>query len=307
MAKGASIGRGEFLRQLFQGLYGGTGREIAAPLPDGKLLVHYTNLGTLIEIARNNDLWMTDARYSNDRQEIVGGLGAVRTRVKAKLRREASFYSLVNDWLTRREENRFYVTCFCTESDLLSQWRAYGADGEGVSISMDGHELSRICHLYKNAGAFILAPVVYEDAKKNELVDKVLEIGRTASPNEKEQARVISFALTVFAATFKSPLFAEEAEWRLIFMPTTSDDKPNVAEIHFRARRDLLVPFVKLRPIGDALGNVRFKMAKLPIRRVRLGPSLQPTRNTESVELLLNKHGFDPVSVRHSRIPYRRQ
>lgn len=307
MAKSARIGRGEFLRQLFQGLYGGTGREIAAPLPDGKLLVHYTNLSTLIEIVRNNDLWMTDARYSNDRQEIVGGFGAVRTRARSKLKGETRFYSLVNDWLTKREENRFYVACFCTNSDLLSQWRAYGADGEGISISLDGQELSHICHLYKDVGTFILAPVVYEDDDKNKLVDKVLEIGRAVSTSEKTQARIISFALTVFAATFKSPLFAEEAEWRLIFVPTTLDDEPNVAEIHFRARRDLLVPFVKLRSIGDALGDVRFKMTKLPIRRVRLGPSLQPTRNSESVGLLMKKHGFTSVSVRHSRIPYRRQ
>jgi Protein of unknown function (DUF2971) len=220
---GRRIGRGRFLRELFKSLYSGTGDEIAAPLPYGKSLVHYTNLNTLIEIIKTDDLWMTDARYSNDRQEIVGGFTAVRKRIGSKLRKDRQFNALVDDWLTKREENRFYVTCFCTNSDLLSQWRAYGADGEGINISLDGKVLSSICNLYRKIGTLILAPVVYRDDKKNDLVDKVLEFGRSLSVPPKTQARVISFALTVFAATFKSQTFEEEAEWRLCLYQLTLD------------------------------------------------------------------------------------
>ena len=36
-------------------------------------LFHYTDLGALASIIRNNDLWLSDARYSNDEHEMTHG------------------------------------------------------------------------------------------------------------------------------------------------------------------------------------------------------------------------------------------
>jgi hypothetical protein len=37
-----------------------------------------------------------------------------------------------------------YITCFSRKGDLLSQWRAYGDDGRGVSIGFDSKLLYKV-------------------------------------------------------------------------------------------------------------------------------------------------------------------
>jgi hypothetical protein len=59
MAKGLkSVGRGEFLRQVFEYLHDGDGYRIAALPKDGAPLVHYTDLNALIGIVSRGQLWL---------------------------------------------------------------------------------------------------------------------------------------------------------------------------------------------------------------------------------------------------------
>ena len=41
-----------------------------------------------------------------------------------------------------------YFCCFSESSDLLSQWRAYGNDGQGVAIGFNAKLLSKIDDMY---------------------------------------------------------------------------------------------------------------------------------------------------------------
>lgn len=100
-------------------------------------LWHYTNADGVKGIVTTDRLWATDTAFLNDSAELVYGLdlalGAVReiagqgvstptARLMAALAEPES--GILRPFLD--ESLRLFVTCFCTNDDLLSQWRAYG-------------------------------------------------------------------------------------------------------------------------------------------------------------------------------------
>lgn len=119
------------------------GREQAAAArrPKNFVLYHYTTADGLKGIVENDELWATSAYYLNDSTEIMYGyqlideaLGVWRTKVNSPEDSMAGglVYSLErqfgHDYLERNIITiitPIYLTCFCEEDDLLSQWRAY--------------------------------------------------------------------------------------------------------------------------------------------------------------------------------------
>ena len=104
---------------------------------------HYTDLNGLLGIVQNHDLWLTNARYSNDDREMLHGLQVTEDVIKE--RREAAlgdplrldYLDRVQKELATTSDEGVYVTSFCLKDDLLSQWRGYGANGTGVCVELD--------------------------------------------------------------------------------------------------------------------------------------------------------------------------
>jgi hypothetical protein len=112
-------------------------------------LYHYTDSGGLVGILESQTLRATDARYLNDALELEHGCRLVdhvlrekwRSLPRSERRGVTPAITLFLDMaLTDRlfdpyEPGRFaFVTCFCEEGNLLSQWRAYADRGAGYSI-----------------------------------------------------------------------------------------------------------------------------------------------------------------------------
>src|SRR5262249_33229130 len=102
-------------------------------------IYHYTDLGGLKCIAETNDLWLTNARYSNDDEEMLHGLGVVREVISEQLEGKSSearkvYLKRVARILDAPSPEGVYICCFCQTSNLLSQWRGYGANGTGVCL-----------------------------------------------------------------------------------------------------------------------------------------------------------------------------
>lgn len=100
---------------------------------------------------------------------------------------------------------------------------------------------------------------------------------------------------------FKQSAFQEEQEWRIVIRPREllkgpyDDGGKTRPQLYFRAARGIVIPYVRLLPVED----------RLPIRRIRFGPTLDPKRAHASVELLLEANGFRDVKVDGSEIPVR--
>lgn len=205
-----------------------------------------------------------------------------------------------------------YVTCFCQNDNLLSQWRAYGQVG-GYSL---GFHISRANPGLKIPGNFWdvrLAKVIYNDYVQRERINSFLKEALLAISDpslaevsdsdrkvlQRDALMYIENQLVDEIVTFKNPAFKEEKEWRMIVRPRliafreTENPAEQGTTFKFRGSRGFLIPYLELGPTSE----------HLPLKSVRFGPSLDPIRAGNSVRMLLGTCGFRDVKVSGSEIP----
>jgi len=125
-------------------------RELLPPKqpPPGGVLFHYTTADGLKGIIEQNELWATSAYFLNDSAEITYGYGLLKEVLDEWLsknpRSEESLTlglardlrkSFGEDLLNMSLIKPIYLTCFCEDDNLLSQWRTYGQSG-GYSLGL---------------------------------------------------------------------------------------------------------------------------------------------------------------------------
>jgi len=127
---------------------------------------------------------------------------------------------LANPYFIQRD----FLACFSTHSDMLSQWRAYGNNGCGVSLGFDSRYLCLLKDLYD----YDFAKVIYINNPKDILrkfVDDHLEtiiknyFAQNTIKQEiidlKRQIYLIAYDAYQYGYKIKNETFKEEDEWRL--------------------------------------------------------------------------------------------
>lgn len=266
-------------------------------------IYHYTDLNGLKGIVEHNDLWLTNSRFSNDDQEMTHGLDVVREVIAEEL--EASVPAGRKDYLRRvvrilnaPSPEGVYICCFCQTSNLLSQWRGYGANGTGVCLEFDPSKFSFITGPDSPPRGLVrLWSVFYDRATQRNIVKQALDFGfNQQGIDAAERARRATDAILFFIPTFKNADFAEEKEIRLIFTPN-----PDFAsQPDFRISRGMLTPYYSLQALAAAS-----LPRQLPLTRVLIGPSKHQTVNGESARMLFNKTNYHDVKIDYSKTPYR--
>ena len=267
---------------------------------------HYTDLSGLKSIATDHDLWLTNALYCNDEAEMKLGNQVARGEI-ARLRDDPAGSPARKEYLEKldaalREPPRegVYICCFCEEDDDLSQWRAYGADGNGVSIQIDTNAF--VNHTGSHPFGFLaIWNVQYGKARQEEIMRRALEktFEQFSQLPADQIARKAKDVIDFFIPTFKHEGFAGENEWRMIFVPSpASPVKPR-----YRARRDMLIPYYSLKDLVLSLGVAKDTW-RLPIRKVRIGPSRHRALNRACTQSLLADNGYLCDAV-ESTTPYR--
>jgi hypothetical protein len=273
-----------------------------------RLLFHYTDLNGLRSIATDHDLWLTHALYCNDEAEIRLGIEVARDQIKqlaaeaAAPKARARYLGLLDDTLSGHSES-VYICCFCEQGDDLSQWRAYGADGNGVSIQIDPDAFVKYGGVHRY-GFLALWNVFYLQNRQEQIMRAALEntYNRFKALPPAQIARKARDVIDFFVPTFKHHGFGGENEWRLIFVPSSEGPvKPR-----YRARRDMLIPYFSLKDIVEAAGPKAKppKDWRLPIREVRIGPNRHRDLNCASAQSLLIDRGYQCL-VLPSQTPYR--
>jgi hypothetical protein len=273
-------------------------------------LYHYTTLTGLMGILRSHQLWITDAAYLNDATEVQHALSLIQSAMaeRAKGASENCCELLKRSQPGANPEDAgraYYVACMCTERDLLSQWRAYGANGGGYAIGFSACEMA-------TEGLVALRRVVYSRQQKAELISGVLErlcsafdrvsVGRSIAELDKEHvlpsfAQLLASHLTEFLVTFKHEAFEEEREWR-IALPFARDQ--HIGFVQYRASAGFAVPYMQLHPRTPTP-----EMPLLPIVEIVHGPTLHPDLTKKSLHLFLQSVGYDHVEVSGSQTPLR--
>jgi hypothetical protein len=289
---------------------------------------HYTDFAAFANIAMKADLWLTDARCSNDADEIEHGRLLIADLIRAhaeggktqevrllakdlgtEMEAEAKRRDNVDAKRKEKAPDAVYVCCFCATKetgDLLSQWRGYAANGGGVAIEIDPQNFRRLAGVDCPIGLMRFWRVYYQNDEKRLKVEDVLNYWAAQPAPPDVRAQSAAATLQFFAPTFKNPMFAEEREWRLIFTPKPNGKVPP----KFRPARGLIVPYfelaelVKSYPLGPQTPGVE-KPPIIGIKSVRVGPGPYQKVNARSARILLDSYGFNDAEVLLSDIPFR--
>ncbi len=293
-------------------------------------MYHYTSTAGLISIISNNEVWLSEATYLNDRHEIEHGRRLACGRLEAKIASETSFE--VRGMLERarsRFENwsdpEVYVACFSFGGDDLTQWRSYGGPDGPVAIEF---EHGPMMFGYTADGA--LDQVLYDAVDQHWVFDNVLgafadayrqdvrdpiAFERRGPPLSREEeddivATSLYHALWRHIVSCKDPAFVAEREVRFIY--TAHDLRqgatswvPEHPTPRFRERGGRVIPYLTSRNLDFQNMDRTGETPKLPIRSVRIGPVSEASVIRRGLRRLLDAHGHQDVTITESAAPYR--
>lgn len=130
-----------------------------------KIVYHYCSVEVMKSILYNKNLWLSDSYKTNDSSEMYWLLSNTTDifnnvfeeyaeKYKPEILENLSCYlnifnKIIESYKTSNATKiKKFFTSFSEKGDLLSQWRAYGDDGFGVSIGFDTNFLMEIqCHM----------------------------------------------------------------------------------------------------------------------------------------------------------------
>lgn len=253
------------------------------------ILYHYTTQSAFLNIIQHSAIWLSSRWHLNDSNE---------GEIFNKLAREYARHFPEGEY--KIEEvisslNRFdcFISCFSTESDMLSQWRGYANDGKGVSI---GFKSAAMKKFLRGQSIGILYPVTYAD-RPADLGEKLLRtLQSTLKSDGTNPSDYYLQSLAKERWAVKSKAFCEEKEYRLLLTPDLE-----AAEVEFACRTKALRKF---RATETEIRN--YYELPIPadfIENVVLGP--KNASNLDVVKQLLTSSGFENVSVTCSNASYR--
>lgn len=211
--------------------------EILGQEQPGERLYHYTTLAGLLGILNSGTMWASDLGFLNDPEEITYGSKVIHDHVSKRLERsddpitKAACVSILEATRFRADSWKGpYSRCFSFSlseaDDLLSQWRGYAPNRDGVSIGFSSEALEE--RAKRQWFRFIRCryELKEQEALVNRLVDRVVAEAHVApdattylTDGRLEPSAWNEWSIPgvmVLSATFKRQSFAEEHEWRMV-------------------------------------------------------------------------------------------
>jgi len=157
------------------------------------------------------------------------------------------------DYMNIRYNSYFsYVFCLTELFDSLSQWRAYGDDGNGICIIINTNGLKLNYELPTKSDAFnidddddiVLHNIIYSKQEQIEIFDKLLNQYNLMKKIEESNkfswlVDQIGDKIMNFGPIFKIEEFKEEKEWRIIYIPK-------------------LIPNINIKPVNSNWRDIGF-------------------------------------------------
>ena len=264
------------------------------------ILYHYTSAAGFHGIVSSKVLRATNFSYLNDSSEIQHGHEIVKRVIKEHLK--TTKRTKPKKFLSRAAKRiedisvglEFYLACFCTKSDRLSQWRAYGSETGRFCIGFDTEKL------FNTNPKTLLSRVIYVNDEKHRKVASAINIAietleAGGSPDFLDIVHdQFMHKITNELCFFKNQSFEEENEWRIVY----TSESPT--KIYFDTSSGIIKPFVELCfPLDKG------KCKVLPIVEVIIGPSKFSSLSKKSAQLLLSENGYSDVDMNEFSLPFR--
>jgi hypothetical protein len=285
------------------------------------LLYHYCSNFSFQSIVQHRRLRLSPLTMSNDAKEGRHVLDAARRILPDSFRSKDTA-------LEELERIISYVSalgfCLSEDGDVLSQWRGYADNAQGVAIGFASETLqSSIKKESRDKFVAELVPVLYDTAESFELLTQDLrpiiqhyDSGKMRFPSagtiltpltdDEKKSEQDRFSLAVsdlaymlikianYAYLIKSPFFREEREWRIISLIANAKHELALPDAEFHATSDRIRPYRNFPLDG---------FEPTTIKEIVLGPRNQTP--IAVVKLLLQTAGFEYVDVRSSVGSYR--
>jgi hypothetical protein len=255
-------------------------------------IFHYTTIAGLIGIISKNEIWASDCRFLNDGTELKYAFDIFNDEIKKldlqPLDDHKRVYVIP---LSALKKFRMFVTCFCRNGDLLSQWRGYGLD-QGYSLGFSVMHLRGI----KFNGNTIdkVTQVQYGITNPADYFQEELERATHTTKHPDVSIWSASREFLPRLACVKHPSFKEEQEWRLLKQFERYELQKDQCKVEFRPSSLGPVPYITLPFDLECL------------REVIIGPGSYTEDRREAIQSMLLYYGYSGVTVRISNIPYRK-
>lgn len=286
------------------------------------ILYHYCSTETFHKIISGRSLRLSALSFSNDFLE--GRLARIVINSLCDEKKLTDFQRGRIEDLLNLLENYFDSHGFClSESgDVLSQWRGYADNGNGIAIGFSKEYLTKLIQENSSKGNNLLSlakvsyqPIdhrhciqpIFNEAYKvvtdkdfnNSLLrgllsiapDEYLQEQKKLSAQKQMELMSAMTGLIPKMFTLKTNAFHEEQEWRLIESGVAKGDKSK----EYRPSRSMIIPhhYLTLENFEDIE----------PISEIILGPKHQ-TPNTV-LNGFLEKNNFKNVGIKKSIASYR--
>lgn len=291
------------------------------------LLAHYTSIGNLEKVLQADELWFSNPLFMNDLEEVRFGVlrgvdlvlasQQIRDACKSTARIQLFTESFHHYFQRFEDEHAFDTYVFClSEHDrndydgLLSMWRGYGGNGNGAAIVFDTGQLKSV-----EEAPLIIAKVHYGSADdriawlEGTLAKFATILAKTEISDEKLYlaAHALFERIKLFALFSKHRGFAEEREWRVVYVRDRDQANTLAPMFHYWIGPRGVEPKLRLKvaPIQGLTAD-DMSLNKI-VERIILGPSLSsPLARTAVLRMLdrLNKPELKE-RVHASTIPFR--
>lgn len=316
-----------------------------------RIVYHYCSVETFLAIIANKCLRLSDLNKTNDYMEKKWTLKLIDSvlleclkeyKIDVDIKEPYWYEEGVNSHLEYfkktmgdffSESKPVLITCFSKAKDLLSQWRAYGEDGNGVAIGFDLDILEKLC---TSKLPITIDDVSYDQEDQKSIIDYAIKCSIEymmdgVIGNDKVSAdivkeyfdeefetlcEVLPDHLEVSSCFIKNPAFKEEKEVRIVYQPDLSisellDDSCKsecfsqskrtknfiIRPVKFNANRKKIVAYADL--------DFSYYIKKGLISEIVIGPKSNISEADANYLLLANGYSIKELIINKSEATYR--
>lgn len=277
-----------------------------------EVLFHYCSNESFCSVINSGTIWLSSLSLSNDSMEGKWLKSLFKGACEQAGIAGRDIGAILESFDLLLEICDGLAFCLSEAEDMLSQWRGYAANGEGVCIGFRSEFLSQGQAAVEERSGYKLTKINYGRVAEENSLDKVVSSLKASSDQgyisfpgifsapeddagwEKWWRQSLSAKLSVILLVselfaVKNPAFREEREWRLLSL----DFRLPEMSVLFRARGHSLIPY-RVYPMDLTMN---------PVSQVILGPKNQSKE--KDVERFLKSKGFPDVEVSRSAASYR--
>lgn len=277
-------------------------------VPD--ILYHYCSVDSFYKIVQSNEIWLSDSYVLNDYKENTWITPMIKEIFDTK--KNQKYGELFNKILKTYDLSNYipYVSCYSTDGDVLSQWRAYADDGAGVAIGLNARALTtknKIPMIGTSLNVTLgISEMIYDEERQRQIVNATLERNlKTFESGEWDFNKTVletTAVLKKYSVVFKNPKFREEQEWRIIHTPLIMGDSSNatplmgnISDIFFRVASSILISYFKMDLSKYIKGP--------PFSEIVFGPKCKILKH--SIDMYLRARGHINTKISSSEVSYR--